>query len=220
MACLIPKLVFEQVSQAFIYLTCRLHLFFAAIPKTDGCVNNQCRLGNEYLSNILAILKEHQITATFFIEGRWAKENPDLVKMIAEGGHEIGNHSYSHPDMKMLSSEQIRKQLNDTNEIIKATTGSMPTLFAPPSGSYNDEVVRIAEHMKMQTIMWTIDTIDWKKPPAHTIIQRVTKQLHNGAIILAHPTESTEQAMDTLLTKIKEKGYRIGTVSNLLDEKD
>lgn len=214
------KLVFEQVSPSVHLSDLPPAPVFRGHPeKPMVALTINVAWGNEYLSNILAILKEHQITATFFIEGRWAKENPDLVKMIAEGGHEIGNHSYSHPDMKMLSSEQIRKQLNDTNEIIKATTGSMPTLFAPPSGSYNDEVVRIAEHMKMQTIMWTIDTIDWKKPPAHTIIQRVTKQLHNGAIILAHPTESTEQAMDTLLTKIKEKGYRIGTVSNLLDEK-
>ncbi|NCU16483.1 polysaccharide deacetylase family protein [Pallidibacillus pasinlerensis] len=175
--------------------------------------------GNEFLSPILATLKKHNVYATFFIEGRWAKENPEFVKMIYEGGHEIGNHSYSHPDMKQLSAEKIKKQLLDTNEIIQATIGKTPKLFAPPSGSYNDQVVQIADDMNMQTIMWTIDTIDWKNPTPQTLIHRVTKQLHNGAIILAHPTESTTKALDTLLTKIKDEGYRLGTVTNLLDEK-
>lgn len=175
--------------------------------------------GNEFLSPILATLKKHNVYATFFIEGRWAKENPDYVKMIYEGGHEIGNHSYSHPDMKQLSAENIKKQLLDTNEIIQATIGKTPQLFAPPSGSYNDQVVKIADDMNMETIMWSIDTIDWKNPTPQTLIHRVTKQLHNGAIILAHPTESTSKALDTLLTKIKDEGYRVGTVTNLLDEK-
>src|SRR5690606_247623 len=124
-----------------------------------------------------------------------------------------------HPDMKQLSAENIKKQLLDTNEIIQATIGKTPQLFAPPSGSYNDQVVKIADDMNMETIMWSIDTIDWKNPTPQTLIHRVTKQLHNGAIILAHPTESTSKALDTLLTKIKDEGYRVGTVTNLLDEK-
>ncbi|AWI12197.1 hypothetical protein CQJ30_08500 [Caldibacillus thermoamylovorans] len=175
--------------------------------------------GNEYLSSILATLKKHNIQATFFLEGRWAKENPDLVKMIDEGGHEIGNHSYSHPDMKTLSNDRTKKELADTNEIIRATIGKTPALFAPPSGSYHDKTVEIANDMDMKTIMWTVDTIDWRDPPVSTLLNRVLKQLHNGAIILAHPTRSTDAALEKLLTEINEKGYKIGTVSNLLDEK-
>lgn len=175
--------------------------------------------GNEYLSSILATLKKHNVHATFFLEGRWAKENPDLVKMIDDGGHEIGNHSFSHPDMSTLDSRKIRKELADTNEIIQATIGKTPTLFAPPSGSYRDETISIADSLNMKTIMWTVDTIDWRNPPVSTLLQRVLKQIHNGAIILAHPTESTSLALDQLLSKIMEKGYKIGTVSNLLDEK-
>lgn len=175
--------------------------------------------GNEYLSSILATLKKHRVYATFFIEGRWAKQNTDLVKMIYEGGHEIGNHSYSHPDMRKLGSVETRKQLADTNEILQATIGKNPEWFAPPSGSYNDQTVNIAHEMKMGTIMWSIDTIDWQKPSPSVIINRVTKQLHNGAIILMHPTESSANALEKLITDIKSRGYMIGTVSDLMDEK-
>ncbi|MCU9593044.1 polysaccharide deacetylase family protein [Caldibacillus thermolactis] len=214
------ELVFEQIKPKVHLKDLPASPIFKGHPeKPMIAITFNVAWGNEYLSSILATLKKHSVYATFFIEGRWAKENPNFVRMIYEGGHEIGNHSYSHPDMKQLSAEKIKKQLHDTNEIIKATIGKTPTLFAPPSGSYNDQVVKIAHDMNMETIMWSIDTIDWKDPPPQTLIQRVTKQLHNGAIILAHPTESTSKALDTLLTKIKDEGYRLGTISNLLDEK-
>ncbi|MCU9612057.1 polysaccharide deacetylase family protein [Caldibacillus lycopersici] len=175
--------------------------------------------GNEYLSAMLATLKEQHVYATFFIEGRWAKQNPDLVKMIYEGGHEIGNHSFSHPNMQKLNTAQVKKELADTNDILQATTGKIPTLFAPPSGSFRDEVVQIADNMNMETILWSVDTIDWQKPSSSVIINRVLKQVHNGAIILMHPTESTANALEKLITDIKNKGYQLGTVSDLLDEK-
>lgn len=175
--------------------------------------------GNEYLSSILQDLKKHHVYATFFLEGRWAKQHPELVKMIDKGGHEIGNHSYSHPDMKKISRERIVEELQKTNEIIQATTGKTPIWFAPPSGSFRNEVVEIAANMKMETIMWTVDTIDWQKPSPSVIINRVLKQVHNGAIILMHPTESTAKALDTLINNLKKKGYKIGSLSELLDEK-
>ena len=79
--------------------------------------------GNEYLSDMLATLKEHHVSATFFLEGRWAQKNPELAKMISDAGHEVGNHSFTHPDMKNLSTDRIRQEITKTNEVIKATTG-------------------------------------------------------------------------------------------------
>lgn len=174
--------------------------------------------GNEYLSPLLTTLKKHHLHATFFVEGRWAKQNPDFVKMIADGGHEIGNHSYSHPDMRTLNREQIKKELTDTNDVIQATTDKEIQWFAPPSGSFNDEVVKIASELGMETIMWTVDTIDWQKPAPATIINRVTKQVHNGAIILMHPTEPTVVALETMILKLQDQGYQIVTVGELLAE--
>lgn len=174
--------------------------------------------GNEYLSPILATLKKHNVHASFFLEGRWVKENPELAKMIVDAGHEVGNHSYSHPDMKLISAGKIREEIQKTNQVIEATTGKTSTWLAPPSGSYRDEVVKIAAQEKLGTVMWSVDTIDWQKPSPDVLITRVMTKVHNGAMILMHPTDSTAKALDTLITQIKGKNLNIDTVSELLSE--
>lgn len=175
--------------------------------------------GNEYLSNMLETLKKHNIHVTFFLEGKWVQKNPNLAQMIVAAGHEIGNHSFSHPDMKILSSSRTREELIQTNKVIKATTGIVPKWFAPPSGSYRDETVSIASELNMGTIMWSVDTIDWQKPTVDTLLSRVLGKVHNGALILMHPTDSTSKSLEYLINKLKQKNLQIGTVSEVLDEK-
>jgi len=175
--------------------------------------------GNEYLPNMLEILKKHNVKATFFLEGRWVKENPSLAKMIAEADQEVGNHSYTHPDMKTLSAGRIEEQLTKTNDMIEATTNQQVRWFAPPSGSFRDEVVKLAAKQGMGTIMWTVDTIDWQRPEPSVLLNRVLTKVHPGAIILMHPTSSTARSLDTMIIQLKKKGYKIGSISMLLDEK-
>ena len=174
--------------------------------------------GNEYLSDMLATLKQHHVSATFFLEGRWAQKYPELAQMITDAGHEVGNHSFTHPDMKNLTTVQIQQEITKTNGVIKATTGSNPKWFAPPSGSFKDEVVKIASNEEMGTIMWSVDTIDWQKPTPDVLIQRVMSKVHNGAIILMHPTAATAQSLEQLIIQIKNEKLQINTVSNLLSE--
>jgi probable sporulation protein (polysaccharide deacetylase family) len=174
--------------------------------------------GNEYLPEMLAALKKHQVKASFFLEGRWVKNNPELAKMIVSAGHEVGNHSYTHPDMKKISAAQTREQLLKTNEVIEAATGKKSIWFAPPSGSYRDETVSIAAEFKMKTVMWTVDTIDWQKPSPDVLINRVISKIDNGFMVLMHPTEATAKSLDRLITLIEEKGLKIGTVSDLMSE--
>lgn len=175
--------------------------------------------GNEYLQDMLAILKKQHVKATFFLEGRWAKNNPELASMIAEEGHEIGNHSYTHPNMQTLSTQTTREELRKTNEIIEAVTGKKCIWFAPPSGSFRDETVRLAAEQGMGTVMWSVDTIDWQKPSTDVLKQRVLSKLHPGAFILMHPTESTAKSLEILIIKIKEKRLHLVTVSEAVDEK-
>jgi peptidoglycan-N-acetylglucosamine deacetylase len=174
--------------------------------------------GNEHIPDMLATLKKHHIYATFFLEGRWVKNNPDLAKMIVDAGHEVGNHSYSHPNMEILETAKVVDELKKTNEIIEVTTGEKVKWFAPPSGSYRDEVVKIAHEMDMGTIMWSVDTIDWQKPQPDVLINRVMSKLHKGAIILMHPTASTANSLNSLIVQIKDKQLRLGTVSSLFKE--
>lgn len=174
--------------------------------------------GNEYLPAMLEVLDKHGVKATFFLEGRWAKENPGLVNKIKEAGHEIGNHSYSHPDMARITTDQIRKQIGSTNEVIKEITGTAPVWFAPPSGSFRQDVITAADEFKMETVLWSVDTIDWQKPEPSVLVERVLKKVHNGAMILMHPTDSTSRSLETLIQSIKQKGYSFGSVSMLMDE--
>ncbi|MED4474613.1 MULTISPECIES: polysaccharide deacetylase family protein [Oceanobacillus] len=174
--------------------------------------------GTEYIPDILKTLNDHKVKATFFIEGKWAKENPELVKMIDEQGHIIGNHAYNHPDMATLSNQKIVEQITQTNEILTAITDKTPKWFAPPSGSFNDQVVQSAFNLKMETILWTVDTIDWKNPSVNVMINRVNSKIHPGATILMHPTSVIANGLDDLIKVIKEKEYRIGTIEKLLSE--
>lgn len=174
--------------------------------------------GTEHIPKILETLKENNVKATFFIEGKWAKENAEYVKMIDEQGHIIGNHAYNHPNMARLSYQENLQQINKTNEIIKAIIGKTPAWFAPPSGSYTDEVVKAADHMKMETILWTVDTIDWKNPSVSVMLNRVNDNLHGGATILMHPTPPIAKGLDPLIKNIKAQGYQIGTIESLLNE--
>ncbi|MDQ6596973.1 hypothetical protein E2K98_00810 [Bacillus salipaludis] len=174
--------------------------------------------GNEFLSDMLATLKKHHVTTSFFLEGNWVKKNPDLAKMIVDAGHEVGNHSYSHPDMKRLTASQTRVEMIKANEVIEAATGKVCKWFAPPSGSYRNETVTVANQLKMKTVMWTVDTVDWQKPTPDALINRVISKVDNGSMILMHPTESTAKSLDRLITLIEKKNLTIGTVSELMSE--
>ena len=175
--------------------------------------------GNEYIPEILKVLNEQQIKATFFFDGSWVKKNPDLAKMIKEAGHEIGNHAYSHPDLKQRSVAQTKEELQKTNDVIKATLGITPIWFAPPSGSFNEATIQVADQLDMKTILWTVDTVDWRKPATSEMVRRVVSKVENGSMVLMHPTKPTAEGMERMITDIKAKGLQLGTVSDLLSEK-
>ncbi|XAV02212.1 polysaccharide deacetylase family protein [Lysinibacillus telephonicus] len=175
--------------------------------------------GNEYIPGILKVLKEHKIKATFFLDGSWTKKNPDLAKMIKEAGHEIGNHAYSHPDLQQRSMAETTEELKKTNDVIEEILGIKPKWFAPPSGSFNKTTIQVAEQLNMKTILWTVDTVDWRKPSTSKMVSRIVSKVENGSMVLMHPTKPTAEGMEAMITGIKEKGYQLGTVSELMSEK-
>ena len=129
--------------------------------------------GNEYIPGILKTLKDSNVKATFFFDGSWVKNNPDLATMISLEGHEIGNHAYSHPDLKQRSGDETMNELKKTNDVIEETLGIKPIWFAPPSGSFNQETIFVADELGMKTILWTVDTVDWRKPATSEMVTRV-----------------------------------------------
>lgn len=175
--------------------------------------------GDEYIPNMLKVLEEHQIKSTFFFDGSWAQKTPDLAKAIQDAGHEIGNHAYSHPDLNQSSRAQTVEELNKTNDVIEKVLGVRPKWFAPPSGSFNETTLQVAHELGMKTILWTVDTVDWKKPETSEMVKRVVSKVENGSMVLMHPTKPTAEGLDAMIREIKGKGYQLGTVSDLMSEK-
>lgn len=172
--------------------------------------------GDEYLPSILQTLEKNHVKATFFLDGTWTSKNPEQAKKIALAGHELGNHGYTHPDMRQLSEGRILQEIQRTNNVIQKATGIAPTVFAPPSGDFNQRVVDIATRNQLKTILWTADTVDWRKPSPAQWMANVRSKIGNGVLILMHPTASTAQGLPSLIKEIKERKLAIGTVSENL----
>jgi len=172
--------------------------------------------GEEYISRMLELFKKNRVRATFFISGRWAGEHQQLVRKIAEAGHEIGNHGFSHPHVNELSVEENIKEIQETSKAIERAAKRKTRYFAPPYGEYNDIVLEAAARTGHQVILWTVDTVDWQNPPADEITSRVLSRVHNGAIILMHPTEPTIKALPEMFAGLRQQGYQIVPLEKLI----
>lgn len=173
--------------------------------------------GNEFLPDMLRIFRENDIKISFFIGGDWASKYPEELMAIYKDGHELGNHGESHKKQSQLNIEQNKREILKAEEHIKNVTGVKTTLFAPPYGDLNKTVVETAEGLGYKVIMWSIDTIDWNTKDYSQIVERVKNKQHNGAIVLMHPTAATVKALPELINNLKKNGYKIGSVSEVLD---
>ncbi|WP_079480142.1 polysaccharide deacetylase family protein [Halobacillus salinus] len=172
--------------------------------------------GEEYLPDMIQVLSEKNVKATFFIDGAFARDFTNLVQMIDEEGHTIGSHGFGHKDMGSMSEQQAINNLEQADEFLFALTKSKVKYFAPPSGSFNQNTVSAADELGMETILWTVDTIDWRKPTKQVLIDRVIGKIHNGATILMHPTAVTAESLPELIDAIRADDYRIGSLPQLL----
>ncbi|WP_033543335.1 polysaccharide deacetylase family protein [Planococcus sp. CAU13] len=173
------------------------------------------------INKILNILSTHKVTATFFLTGSGAEKHPQAIKNIAAKGHQLGNHSYSHPDFKTLTAAQMKSQLDRTETIVKNLTGkTTKPIFRAPYGSVNANVLAgIGAAGYGYTIHWNIDTIDWRGDSATTITNKVVNNIVPGTIVLMHTgagASGTPAALPNIITKLKAKGYTFVTVSQLL----
>ena len=172
--------------------------------------------GTEEIPRILQTLEEYNATATFFIGGCWADDNVDCLRTIYAAGHEIGNHGYFHKDHDRLNFTQNRKEIADCNRFIELAIGEAPTLFAPPSGAYNEQTLTAAKTLGMKTVLWSKDTIDWRDKDEKLIYQRATKNVKSGDFILMHPMSATADALDEILQYYQENSLKTVTVSENL----
>ena len=174
--------------------------------------------GAEYTDEILDILKKRNIKTTFFLVGFWVDKYPEQVKRIASEGHEIGNHSTTHPHMSQLSSEQIRMEIETTQKKIEELAGDRAVkLFRPPFGDYNDRLILTCREMGFYPIQWDVDSLDWKEYGVDHMFNQVIKKVRSGSIVLFHNNAKyIVQALPLILDHILEEGYSIVPISELI----
>lgn len=174
--------------------------------------------GTEYIEPMLEILERKGVKTTFFVGGMWVAENDALLKKIHDAGHEIGNHGYYHKDSKKLSDERCAQEISVTHKLVSEVIGVEMNLFAPPSGSYGSSTVDVAEKLGYRTILWSLDTIDWRDKDSELIYSRATKKIKGGDLVLMHPTEMTVKALERIIDTINSKGLTVSTVSEVLGD--
>ena len=171
---------------------------------------------------ILDVLDKYKIKGTFFVVGKHANWYSEPLIRADKEGHEIGNHTFTHPDISSLSVEDIKKEIKDCEDTLIKLTGKKPVLFRPPYGSYNqDKLGQIAKDCGYKIILWTtIDARDWKNPPSSQISNIIISKVQNGDIILLHDygTENTVKALDIIIPTLQKKGYKFVTVSEMISK--
>ncbi|MDR6224223.1 polysaccharide deacetylase family protein [Desmospora profundinema] len=175
--------------------------------------------GTEHLPAMLEILEREGVKATFFLDGSWLDKHPAEARRLLEKGHDVGNHAYSHPLMSKLGAPAIRQEIEKTEKRIRAL-GVHSRYFAPPAGDFNAQVVNEAHRLGMKTVLWTVDTVDWKpSSSSEWMVDRIRRGIGNGSLVLMHPTDRTVVALPKIISTIKEKGLKLGTVGQVLSSK-
>lgn len=175
--------------------------------------------GNEDTRQIMDILAKHDIKVTFFMTGGWVEKYPEDVKYIAQQGHDLANHSENHKNMSQLTKEEIKNELMTVHKKVKELTGIEMTLFRPPYGDYDNDVINTAKENGYYPIQWDIDSLDWKDYGTKAIVDEVVnhKQLGKGSIILMHNgAKYTPEALDSIITGLEAKGYELVPISQLI----
>lgn len=177
-----------------------------------------------FTPQVLDVLKKYHVQATFFLMGSRVKKHPHIAERIVNEGHVVGNHTYWHPQLTESGEHSMKWEITKTEKQIQEATGYKTTLFRAPYGALNRDLVEQIGRMGYRGIGWSIDTNDWKEPPAKQIINNVMDHVHPGAIILMHSAghwsldlSATVRALDKLIPRLRKEGYQFVTIPELWD---
>src|SRR5436190_945335 len=167
---------------------------------------------------LLDLLAAHHIKATFFLIGQNVAENPDIVTREVREGHEVANHSWSHPNLAKMSDDGVRDQLHKTEDAIRRASGNRPTLLRPPYGSITVRQKKwINQEFGYKIVLWDVDPLDWRRPGPNVVCNRIIKMARAGSIILAHEIHPvTIEAMPCVLIQFEAMGFKFVTVAELI----
>lgn len=176
---------------------------------------------NGHTSKILDVLKEHKVPAAFFLVGNYIESSPQLVKRMVKEGHIVGNHTYTHPDMSAIATEEsFSEELSKMEKAFEDVTGTkMKKYYRPPQGKYSEENLKMAQKLGYKTIFWSLAYVDWyesDQPTREEAFEKLIPRIHPGAIVLLHSTSETNaEILDELLTKWEDMGYTFKSLEEL-----
>lgn len=201
----------------FGYTTRKVPVYSVETTEKQVAISFDSAWGAEKTLGILEILKEYNVSATFFLVGFWVDKYPDKVHAIDEAGIEIGCHSNTHPDMAKLSKDKIKEELDLSVGKIEKITKKKVKLFRPPFGSYNNDLINTCESMDIIPIQWDVDTLDWKGLSGAEMTSRVMAKVKNGSIILMHNnSENILAGLRMILDRLTMNNYKITSVGELV----
>ncbi|WP_226486124.1 polysaccharide deacetylase family protein [Streptomyces parvulus] len=167
----------------------------------------------DYTPDILDTLAEYDVRATFFVCGEMANFNRDLISRMADEGHVVGNHTWSHPLLTSLSRRRIRSEMERTSEVVDKACGEPPRWFRAPYGAWNRNAFRIGADLGMEPLAWTVDTLDWTTPGTRTIVDRVEDGAAPGVVVLSHDAggdrSQSVRALRRYLPRLLDDGYHL-----------
>lgn len=179
---------------------------------------------NYYTPQILNILKEKRVPATFFVMGKQVKAYPEEMKRIVAEGHGIANHTYLHPDLRKKWSHKVKEEIQLTQQELQRVVGRTPDLFRPPYGAITKADITILNQLGMRNIMWNLDTLDWSGVSAEEILEIVHRDISPGAIILLHNfqdgrlLDGAVEALPKIIDELHAKGYKFVTLQTMLEK--
>ena len=174
---------------------------------------------------LLDVLAKHRVRATFFMIGRYVRQRPDIARAVAQAGHVIGNHTFTHPLLIFKSEAQTRTELVDCRQALQDAIGEHSNLFRPPWGGRRPATFKIARELGLRPVMWNVTGHDWNVPPAAVIEKKVARQTRGGDVILLHDgghramgadRAQTVIATDNLIRRYKDEGYEFVTVEEMM----
>ena len=201
----------------------KIPIYCVNTDKPQVALSFDAAWGNEDTQILLDILADNDVKTTFFMTGGWIESYPDDVKNIVAAGHDVGNHSENHKQMSQLSAADCTQEIQLAHDKVKALTGLDMTLFRPPYGDYNNQLVETANSLGYHVIQWSVDSLDWKDYGADNIVDTVLnhKNLRDGAIILMHNgAKYTKDALPEVIHGLKEKAFDIVPISELIYTKN
>lgn len=195
-----------------------LPIYSVETAQNTVSITFDCAWGAGDIPAILETLRKENIKASFFMVGLWAEKFPDAVKAIANDGHDIANHGYSHLRMSTIGKERCIDEINRCNQKLEEISGKKVVLFRPPYGDYNNTVVDTSNELGVFPIQWNVDSLDWKKEMSkEAIMDRILKRTKPGSIILFHnDTQYTSELLPQIISGLKEKGMQFAPVSELI----